>query len=173
MPAVTVKRDRFSQLFAEYYQMVYNAVYPKVGSVNDTEDICQEVFIALYNHLDEIENVRAWLYGTLKNVVLQYYRRKYSRDDKTCDLFEDITLSFVNGFRDTRILVASVLEDVLGNDEERNIMELVAFHGYSYSETAKLLGVTKRKVDYVYNSIARKILFHLKERGVSRIEDIL
>jgi RNA polymerase sigma-70 factor, ECF subfamily len=167
------KRDKFSELFTDYYSMVFNAVYPKVGSQDDTEDICQEVFVALYRHVGEIENVRAWLYGTLKNMVLKYYRDRHPSHENIDTIMDDVTLSFVNGFRDTRIIISEVMEEIVLTKEEREILDLVAFHNYSYSETANVMGITKRKVDYNYNKISGKIISRLQERGVKHIEDLL
>ena len=167
------KRDLFSGLFVDYYPMVFNAVITKVSTQDDAEDICQEVFMALYNHIDEVQNVRAWLYGTLKNKVLKYYKEKYTGVDNLENFMEDAALSFTNGFRDTRIIISGVLKDALTDDEERNMFELIAVHRYSYSETASLMGLTKRKVEYRYNKIAAGITQLLKERGISHIEDLL
>jgi RNA polymerase sigma factor (sigma-70 family) len=173
MPAKLKKRDIFSELFVEYYPMVFNAVVTKVSSEPDAEDICQEVFIALFNHLDEVRNIRAWLYGTLKNFVMKYYKEKYAGNENIENSMEDAALSFVNGFRDTRIIISEVLDKALSEEEERNMFELVAYHKYSYSETAAIMGLTKRKVDYKYNKIAAKITLLLRERGISQIEDLL
>ncbi len=167
------KGDLFSKLFLDYYPMVYNAVVTKVSSQHDAEDICQEVFIALYNHLDEIQNIRAWLYGTLKNFVLKYYKEKYSGNENLENFMEDAALSFVNGFRDARIIISEVLDKALSDDGDRNMFELIAYHKYSYSETASIMGLTKRKVEYKYNKIAVKITSLLKEKGISQIEDLL
>jgi RNA polymerase sigma factor (sigma-70 family) len=153
--------------------MVFNAVCTKVSSLDDAEDICQEVFIALFNHLDEVQNIRAWLFGTLKNMVLKYYKEKYAAEEDIDNFMDDAALTFVNGFRDARILISQTLDEVLSGDEERNLFELVAIHKYSYSETAELMGITKRKVDYNYNRIAAKITAALKAKGISQIEDLL
>ncbi|MFH0977216.1 MAG: sigma-70 family RNA polymerase sigma factor [Spirochaetota bacterium] len=173
MSSKSGKRNVFSKLFVDYYPMVFNAVYTKISSEHDTEDICQEVFIALYNHLDEIKNIRAWLYGTLKNFVLKYYKEKYSGNENIENFMEDAALSFVNGFRDTRIIIGEVLDKVLSNEEEKNMFELIAFHKYSYSETADIMGLTKRKVEYKYTKLASGITSLLKEKGIAHIEDIL
>jgi RNA polymerase sigma factor (sigma-70 family) len=167
------KRDRYSEIFASYYQTVFNAVYPKVGSVEDTEDICQDVFIALYNHLEEIDNIRAWLYGTLRNMVLKYYRNKKPSNENIDTIMDDVALSFVNGFRDARIIINEVIEEMTPGETDRQILELVAFHSYSYSETGRLLGITKRMVDYRFNKIAGNIISLLREKGVKHIEDLL
>jgi RNA polymerase sigma-70 factor, ECF subfamily len=167
------KRDAYTELFVAYYHMVFNAVYTKVGRQDDAEDICQEVFIVLYNNIDRVENVRAWLYGTLRNLVYAYYRSKSTAPEDIDGIMDDVALSFTNGFRDARIIIEEVLGELMLDDEARNIIELVAYHGYSYSETAGLLGLTKRKVDYRYKIIAAKITAGLRERGVSHIEDLL
>jgi RNA polymerase sigma-70 factor (ECF subfamily) len=167
------KRDRFTVLFTDHYPAVYNAVCLKVGSPADAEDICQEVFLALHHHLDEVENVRAWLFGTLRNMVLQYFRKKYRSNDEIDALMNDAALTFVNGFRDTRIIIGDVINEVVTDDHERNIFELVALHNYSYNETASVMGITKRMVDYKFNMIAKKIIARLKEKGISQLEDLL
>jgi RNA polymerase sigma factor (sigma-70 family) len=167
------KRDRFTELFTDHYPAVFNTVVLKVGSPADAEDICQEVFLALHYQLDEVQNVRAWLYGTLKNKVLQYYRKKYRSNEEIDALMNDAALAFVNGFRDTRIIIGEVIDEVAADADDRNIFDLVALHGYSYGETARLMGITKRKVDYKFNMIARKIISRLKEKGIEKIEDLL
>ena len=167
------KRDRFTSLFTDHYAAVYNTVCLKVGSPADAEDICQEVFLALHHHLDEVENVRAWLFGTLRNKVLQYYRTKHRTNEEIDALMHDATLAFVNGFRDTRIIITDVIDEVIADVHERNIFELVALHNYSYSETARLMGITKRKVDYQFNMIAKKIIMRLNEKGITQLEELL
>ena len=106
-------------------------------------------------------------------MVYKFFKEKYSDEENIDNIMEDVALTFVNGFRDTRIIISEVLENVLSDEEERNLFELIAFHNYSYSETAALLGLTKRKVDYKYNKIAAKISAALKEKGISQIEDLL
>ncbi|MCP4134799.1 MAG: sigma-70 family RNA polymerase sigma factor [bacterium] len=176
MGAYVKKRDRFAEYFSEYYQVVYNAVFPKVGSAEDTEDLCQEVFLILYRNLedtDNIDNVRKWLYGTLKNVVLQYYRRKEKPKANIDDIFDDVSLTFVNGFRDTRILIEEAIEEEIEDDDERTLVELIAFHNYSYTKVAEYMGLTKRIVGYRYNQVVKKILENLERKGINNIEDLL
>jgi len=173
MNADVKKRDRFTVLFTDHYAAVYNTVCLKVGSPADAEDICQEVFLALHHHLDEVQNVRAWLLGTLKNKVLQYFRKKYRTNEEVDAMMYDASLAFVNGFRDTRIIIKDVIDEVVADEHERNIFELVALHNYSYSETAGVMGITKRKVDYKFNMIAKRIITRLKEKGISQLEDLL
>jgi RNA polymerase sigma-70 factor, ECF subfamily len=166
------KKDKFTELFDEYYHMVFNAVYPKIGNTHDTEDICQEVFIALFNNLDNIDSVKKWLFGTLRNVVYKFYRNR-KQVINIDDIFQDISLTFVNGFRDARLLITAAIEDEINNVEDRQIIEMIAYHNYSYSHVAKLTGHTKRIIQYRYTQLVKRILENLNKRGIKNIEDLL
>ena len=172
-PVLKNKKDQFTELFDQYYHVVFNAVYPKVGNVNDTEDICQEVFIALFRKLDEIEHIKKWLFGTLRNIVYNYYRSKKPDNVNIDDIFQDISLTFVNGFRDARITISAAIEEEIRDEEERQIIELIAYNNYSYAHVAKLLGVTKRMIQYRYTQLVKRILENLKSKGIKNIEDLL
>jgi len=167
------RRDLYTEHFNNYYPMVFNAVYVKIGNIDDTEDICQEVFIALYNNLEKVDSVRQWLYGTLKNYVLKFYR---DRKDNTVDIdtvFADISLTFVNGFRDARLVLESVIAEEVADDEDMAVFEMVAIHNYSYAHTAELLGLTKRKIEYRYTQMAKRIQKNLEKRGIGSLEELL
>jgi RNA polymerase sigma factor (sigma-70 family) len=166
------KKDKFTELFDEYYHVVFNAIYPKIGNTHDTEDICQEVFIALFNNLDNIDSVKKWLFGTLRNIVYKFYRNR-KQVINIDDMFQDISLTFVNGFRDARLLITAAIEDEINNVEDRQIIEMIAYHNYSYAHVAKITGHTKRIIQYRYTQLVKKILENLNRRGIKNIEDLL
>ncbi|HNV48562.1 MAG TPA: sigma-70 family RNA polymerase sigma factor [Spirochaetota bacterium] len=167
-------RDRFTETHSQYYPLVFSAVHTKVDNVDDAHDICQEVFIKLYEKFDSVENPRKWLYGALRLAVFEYYRRRDPGTDID-DVFNDVSLTFVNGFRDARIVIAEAMEDMVHFDgeEDKTLFDLIAVHNFSYSQTAKQLGLTKRMVEYRYRRIVESILDALKKKGVGHIEDLL
>ncbi len=167
------REERFTGIYAEYYPLVYNAVYSKVGNRHDADDICQEVFLITYEKLDNVYSVRNWLYSTLKNAVLRYYERNKRPVEDIEKVFDDIGLTYINGFKDIRIIITDAIEKLDFSEEERLILEYIAFYGYSYAETGKIMGLTKRQVGYKYVNIVDRILEKLKEQGIENIEDIL
>jgi RNA polymerase sigma factor (sigma-70 family) len=170
------KRDGFTAAYNQYYTITYNAVYVKVCNADDAEDICQEVFIRFYNKMEEVRDVRKWLYGTLKLVVLEYYRKKNGDQSLNIDdVFNDISLTFVNGFRDSRIMINEAIESVQSqlDDDERMVFELVAFYNYTYKETSQHMGITMRKVEYRYCRTVEKIADYLKNKGIKDIGELL
>ncbi len=172
---MNTKRDSFTEAHARYYSVVFGAVYSKVGNADDAEDICQEVFIKCFEKFDEIENVRKWLFGALRLSVFEFYRRKERRDIDIDEVFGDLSLTFVNGFRDARIIISEAIENIenIRSNEDRLIFDLVAVHNFSYSRAGKQLGLTMRKVEYRYRKIVDEILLYLKEKGIEEIEELL
>lgn len=170
---LAAKKNDFTDISSTYYPVVYSAVFTKVGNEDDTNDICQEVFLRLFRKLEEVDNVRKWLFIALQYVVIEYCRKKRPEANVE-DLFNDVALTFVNGFRDARIIIAEAIGDMRNfqNEREKALFDLIAVHNFTYEEAGKQLGMTKRQVDYRYNQITARILESLRKRGVKHIEDL-
>lgn len=165
----------FIESYDSYYSLVFSTVYSKVNNFHDAEDICQEVFIRFYDKMGEVENPRRWLYGCLRIVVLDYYKEKRHRDVDIDELFDDISMGYVNGFRDTRMMLKSVLDEILDEDGDRDsaLFEMIAVYNYTFAEAARHLNLGYKQARYRYNTMASKLIERLKSRGVERIEDLL
>lgn len=62
------------QLVAEHYQAVYGYAFRLSGSVNDAEDLTQQVFLTAQQKLGQLrkaESVRSWLFTILRNYFLK------------------------------------------------------------------------------------------------------
>lgn len=167
------EKDKFSELYSNFYPLVFSAVYTKIGDTDETKDICQEIFIVFYNKMDEIENPRKWLYGTIRNFVLQYYQKKNPEKEDLEGFVEDIGMTFVNGFRDTRIIIKQSIEEIKCDETERMILDLIASHNFTYQNVAAITNLTRRQVEYKYGQIVKRIQESLKEKGIKNIEDLL
>ncbi len=127
------KNKKFAEAYNDLYPVVFSAVYSKVGTIDDAEDLCQELFIKFFNKLDEIENHRKWLYGALKLEVMAYYRKKKPGAVDIDEVFNDVGLTFVNGFRDSRIMIQDTLEEMNNyrDETDRALFDLVAVRNFS------------------------------------------
>jgi len=165
----------FIENYDSYYSLVFSTVYSKISNFHDSEDICQEVFIRFYNKMDEIESPRKWLYGCLRNVVLDYYKEKRHTDIDIDTLFDDIGLGYVNGFRDTRMMLKNVMDEIFETEGDRDaaLFEMIAVYNYSFAETAKHLNLGYKQTRYRYYNMASKLMDKLREKGIERIEDLL
>jgi RNA polymerase sigma-70 factor (ECF subfamily) len=68
-----------AQLVAEHHQAVYGYAYRLAGSVQDAEDLTQQVFLNAQQKLAQLrqqERVRAWLFAILRNCFLKSCRKR-------------------------------------------------------------------------------------------------
>jgi len=70
----------FSQIYDTYINKIYKFVFLKVNSQEIAEDLTSEAFsrtwVVFKEKQDDIKNVRAFLYKTANNLVIDHYRKK-------------------------------------------------------------------------------------------------
>ncbi|MCP4134050.1 MAG: sigma-70 family RNA polymerase sigma factor [bacterium] len=179
--AVELSDDQ-TQLFTEqynnYYPVVFSSIYSKIGNFDEAEDICQEVFLRFYKKINEVENPRKWLFGALRIVVLDFFKEKSRKDLDIENLFEDVSMSFVNGFRDTRLIIEDALDAIYtpgdkDGEKERVLFDLIAVHNFSYVQVSKQLNLTYKQVRYKFEMAVKKITDYLSKKGIKSLEDLL
>ncbi|HEY1405295.1 MAG TPA: sigma-70 family RNA polymerase sigma factor [Spirochaetota bacterium] len=174
-PETREKIRRFTDTYNRLYSLLFSSVYSKVNNFDEAEDITQELFIRLFRKFDEVIEPRAWLYGALRIVLMDYYREKGKREEEIELLIDDARMSYVNGFREARMVIQAALTDpeVFAVDSDKVVFELVAIHNYSFVEVSKHLGLSYRQARYSFQTTARKIVELLKSRGIAKLEDLL
>lgn len=165
----------FAEAYNNYYPIVFSAVYTRVGNYDDAEDICQEVFLKLHKKIESVENIRKWLLGALRLEVLSFYKKKKPDAVDPDILFQDMSLTFVNGFRDIRIIIDETIDDMdnFKDSTDKALFDLVAIYNFTYEEAGAQLGFSKRQVRYKYGKIVERLLDSLNKKGIKNLEDLL
>lgn len=85
----SIDKSGFDACFEKYKDIIYRAAVRYTRNHSASEEIVQEVFFKLYLYLDygEVENVRAWLLTTTKNLAYNY--RRSSKWEVLVDTEED------------------------------------------------------------------------------------
>ncbi len=73
------ERD-FDSIYTDYSRLVYWAAYSVLSNKEQTEDVTQNVFIAVLKNMDKIAGLndaqlKGWLYRVATNAALDYKRR--------------------------------------------------------------------------------------------------
>jgi len=74
----------FAMLIERHQDNMYNAIAHLMGSVQDAEDIAQEVFLSAFRNLRKFRRearFTTWLYGIMLNCVRTHWRRRRRRLD--------------------------------------------------------------------------------------------
>jgi len=170
-----LKIRKFNDSYDLYFSAIFGAVYRRTGNYHESEDICQEIFLSLFDSIESVDNTRAWLYGVMRNKISDYYRMKGKTPEEIELLVEESSAVYVNGFRDTRIIIEDILNSgrTFADDRERAIFDLVAVMGFSVAEASKHLGISYRQARYGFERASAGIADALKKRGISSIEELL
>ncbi|HPC43197.1 MAG TPA: sigma-70 family RNA polymerase sigma factor [Spirochaetota bacterium] len=105
------KKNQFDRAYIDYYQLVYGAIYSKTGNVIDADDLTQEVFIHYYEKMEEVEQTIPWLFGTIRLVLKNYFRKQMkSENDQEFDEFSHyIEVDSSNEWADTRMIIRDAI----------------------------------------------------------------
>lgn len=173
MPVTAGERDLFIDVYERYYALIYSTAYSRLGSVDDAMDAAQEVFIRFHGKMQEVREPRTWLYGTLRNVVFDMMKKK--KPDLTEGDMDDLGVVYVNGFRDTRLMIQEALRDEanFSDETDRVLFELVASYDFTYREAGEQLGMSERQAKYRFGLAVRRITEYFRLKGIARLEDLL
>jgi RNA polymerase sigma-70 factor (ECF subfamily) len=133
----------FKQLYDRYFKDIYRFIYFKVGAVESAEDTASDTFFKVWHYIKQgkrIRNVRALLYQTARNKIIDYYRKK---QDEQLEEVERIPFIGVNLEEQTDRTVA--LEKVYAQlrelkEEYREVVELRYVYELSHSEIGSIIG---------------------------------
>ncbi len=166
---------RFTEVYEEYYPVVFGAAYARTLDADEAHDICQEVFTRYYEKSAEVITPRTWLMGTLRLVVMEHFRMRQRTAGGMDEMVEDATESRRISFRDTRMLLEEAIEkiDCLGDGKDRTLFDLIAINNYTYKEAGIHLGMRERQARYRYGLVVSRLIRFLEERGIKDLEELL
>lgn len=147
-----MKDKKFEEYFKRYCDLVMKIGVDKTGSYHDAEEICQQVFISFYLHMDSVSEhlVKAWLIRCTKNAIVDHYRKASRQREVVTDTSEtaigniavdrEMELSEVR--LDNLDLMGKVLRTVkAANQQWFDVLFMSCVEGLSYAEMAGKLNV--------------------------------
>ena len=163
-----LKRKSVDKAVSDYYSEIYYYCLSFLRSKEDAEDVTQEVFLLLGEKAKGLEeiNIRAWLYSTAKNKIMETRRERVIRskyisfigdghavaDPKSADF-----LDIPEEVSEDKILSAKDRLISKLTPEEKVLYESLYERKLERSEVAKELHISKRAVDMRAFRLRRKI----------------
>jgi RNA polymerase sigma factor (sigma-70 family) len=139
----------------------------------DTEDILQQALLALVYHRESIRDPEAWLFGTLRNKSLLYWRAQrrklYEAVDSTVLEIMGHTMPPEQEEADLRRDLASALE--LLPERCRSVLTLRYRHGYNPAEMARQLGYSQGSISKITIRCLAALTRRLVASGLVRGEN--
>jgi RNA polymerase sigma factor (sigma-70 family) len=177
-------KQHISEIVKDYGSRLKGFIRKRVNSIEDAEDILQDVFYQLAEAdqmMKPIEQISAWLYTVARNRITDLYRKKktesmpeFESDDDNIPAELGELLFDEGNTPETEYLKSLVweeLEKALNElpDEQRIVFELNELQGVSFKEIAQMIGETENTL------ISRKryAVLHLRERMKTLYNDLL
>ncbi len=156
------KKMTIGETVKTYSRQLFSFIKGKTKTLEDAEDILQEVWYQLsrLGSLKELENVSAWLYAVSRNKITDLYRKK-----KT-DNLEDYSFENDEGVFE--------IKDILLLDESQN-PEMAMFKDLFWKELMEALGELpeNQRLVFTENEIEDKTLQQIANEQGENIKTII
>jgi RNA polymerase sigma-70 factor (ECF subfamily) len=142
-------KNAFITAYDSHSDSMFRYCYMRVSNREEALDLVQESFMRTWDYLQkgrEIKNLKAFLFMTLNNQIIDWYRKK-----KSVQLEDEIAEAIPDEYhsKDPAIEIdgkwALSLLDKL-DDKTKNVITLRYVEEWSPKEIAKLLGETENSV---------------------------
>lgn len=145
------KEDKFSNLFDAHYSRLYNYAFKILKEKSLSEEFVQETFIKLWENFEDIKkqkrSIEAFLITTLKNKIIDAFRKKQARDKHT-------NLYTINTSFETQINkeweLQQQIDAVYSSLEEKttDIFKLSRDKGMTYKEISQQKDISIKTVEF-------------------------
>lgn len=135
---LTGEKEAFNQLVINYSAYVYRTAFAFLHNESEAEDVSQEIFLKVYRSIHRLNDVQAfpaWFKKVITTVCLD--RMKGKQLDLDPDI-ESIPTTAADHW-DRQIELRKALGKL--SAEERQIIILFDWQGYSYQEIATILEI--------------------------------
>jgi RNA polymerase sigma factor (sigma-70 family) len=166
----SANESQFRKIYSDNYAVIMNLINKHIGNFHDSEEICQNLFITMYNKFNEIDNHTQWLRGAVRFEVLSYYRKNnISKDFVSIDGIQEESVQRNDKDGDLSIILREAIDraENYENSHDKVLFQLIAINKYTYAEAAAELGISRRQAEYAYGKIIQKIVAYLKSKGIS------
>jgi RNA polymerase sigma-70 factor (ECF subfamily) len=137
-------RAALAAIYDDYQQPIYRYIFRNVGDVETARDLTAEVFHrflqAIQNSKGPTRQLRAWLYRTAHNCIVDHFRRQKHRqhlplNEELVNTADD-PVSLAEGH-----ISAAAVRDALKQltDDQKQVILLKFIEGLSNAETADVL----------------------------------
>lgn len=158
-----MKTLNFNAIYSKHYQSVLNYLQYKGINTDIAEEICNDVFLKVYNNLNEYDSsqseLKTWLFNIAKNCMIDHFRSSESKRKLSTENVSDFVDSegrelytfksdVTTDYKVESVELWNKLKTVIGtmNKLQQKIAELTYINELSYEEVAKVCDIPLNSV---------------------------
>jgi RNA polymerase sigma factor (sigma-70 family) len=169
--AVAAEKPSLKALFAAEESALLRFAFGVVGQRETAEDLVQEAFLRLHEHWQEVENPRAWLYRSIRNMALNHLRdhkRETAMEEGRDWASESPTAAEVLGRHEAVGVLRMLMAEMPAQDQQ---LILWKYDGsLSYEEISKRSGLSVSNVGYKLHHLLKGLADAMRRMGVESRE---
>lgn len=157
-----------ARIFMDYRQSVFFYVYKRIGKKEDSEDLVQDAYLRLleYRTMLRPDTVKYFLFTIVRNLVIDYFRRFYKRQE---------VVDFLQEFSQTKTMESDspvIIKDLQKQEwnrvrllprQRRKIYVMNRFEGKNLSEIASELHLSQRTVENHLFISRKEVRIYMKQ----------
>lgn len=165
--------NRFEDIMDKYHDELFKYVYNMSSNVQDTEDLLQEIFMKVYNNLNNYDSTRAgfrtWLYRIATNHVKNYFKSSYYRQKLMSTPYDDSLSRFESDAEQVTIRDKDIdkILKVMRNILKPKHLKIMMLHYFSQLTVNEISEIADIPAKTVYKAIKSSIDKIKKEVNVS------
>lgn len=137
----------YNYLYDNYSAAIYGVICKVISDTDEAADVMQEAFIKIWKHIGQYDTSKGrlftWMIKIARNLAIDYARSSRSRNNNKTETLTEATPLAVGDYTDhikTDHLGLNKVIDEL-TLEQKAIIDLAYFQGYTQEEIAKELNV--------------------------------
>ena len=151
---MVISEQSKTEIYKDYHGKVFGYIISQVNNSDLAEDLCEDVFLKVYEKLDTFDNTKAsistWIYTIARNTLTDYYRTR-----KVCEEIPEeyeSTISVEDEVCNREMLdkLANALEKL--DERARDIIILRYYSGFKLTEIAEKLDISYSYVKLLHNN---------------------
>lgn len=137
-----------------------------VGRRTVAEEIVQETFLRLHQCWDEVENPRAWLYRSVRNLAINHLRDRKPESELKDDTAaaDDSPTPEVMGKNEAIGMMRLLLAEM--SEEDKNLLQLKYHDDLKYQQISQRTGLSVSNVGYRLHHVLKGLADALRHAGI-------
>jgi len=136
--------EEYNRSVEEFADSVYRFIRADIKDDDRANDIVQESYEKLWRHVAEIEYVvvKSWLFSTAYHTMIDIIRKE--KRITSVEEYAESDLTYESQYTDLNEILHSALERL--PEQQRSVILLRDYEGYSYKEIGEITGLTEPQV---------------------------
>ncbi|MBN1132065.1 MAG: RNA polymerase sigma factor [Bacteroidales bacterium] len=143
--------EEYNNAVEAYADNLYRFVLKNVKIIDAAQDLVQDTFEKLWIKIEGVDgrNVKSYLFTTAYHTMIDYLRKKSRMTDT--EGFRKNESFHEEQYSDLKDILNRALENL--PDEQRSVLMLRDYEGYSYREIGEITGLSESQVKvYIYRA---------------------